>query len=206
MYNIGEKLKTLRQKFGFSQPELAEKIKVTKPTYAGYEKGKDLSIGTLDKLSKIFNIPIESFFLNDNEDFKNIENKSHIKKVPIVSKIPVELKNFEDKDILDWIEIPSSLCEGADYAIFTKGDSMETKILENDLILIHQTNTLNNGNIGLFKIEEEILCRKFFSNPITKEIVLKSLNKKYDPIYIEKNNKNNFSILGKVICKIDYNF
>ena len=83
---------------------------------------------------------------------------------------------------------------------------METKILENDLILIHQTNTLNNGNIGLFKIEEEILCRKFFSNPITKEIVLKSLNKKYDPIYIDKDNKDNFSILGKVICKIDYNF
>lgn len=205
-YNIGEKLKALRQKFGFSQPELAEKIEVTKPTYAGYEKGKDITIGTLDKLSKIFNVPIESFFSSNNEVFKNIENKGHIKRIPIVSRVSAGLGVYGNDDILDWLEMPSSLCKGADYATFVKGDSMKPKILDNDLILVHKTNSLDNGNIGIFKVGEDVFCKKFFSNPITKEIVLKSLNEKYDPIYINENNGEEFFILGRVICKIDYNF
>ena len=56
MFNIGEKLKTLRGNSGFTQSEIAEKINVTKPTYAAYEKGKDISINTLNELAKIFNI------------------------------------------------------------------------------------------------------------------------------------------------------
>ena len=43
MFNIPEKLKKYRNALGLSQTEVAEKIEVTKPTYASYEKGKDIS-------------------------------------------------------------------------------------------------------------------------------------------------------------------
>ena len=85
MFDIGEKLKTLRINAGFTQPEIAEKINVTKPTYAAYEKGKDISVNTLNELAKIFNIPFESFFMDNVEKFKQIENKGTIKRIPIIS-------------------------------------------------------------------------------------------------------------------------
>lgn len=202
MYNLSKNIANIRTKKKFTQKSLADALNVSKGTITSYESGTRIPpIDKLEEMARLFNITISDFFL---EDISTISStKSNTKsKIPIISKIPIGVE-FKNEDILDWIEIPSSLCEGADYAIFAKGDSMETKILDNDLILVHQTNILDNGNIGLFRVGEEILCKKFFSNPVTKEIVLKSLNKKYDPIYIDK---NNFSILGKVICKIDYNF
>ena len=75
MFNIGEKLKTLRTNAGLTQPEVAEKINITKPTYAAYEKGKDISINTLNELAKVFNIPFESFFMDNVEKFKKLKIK-----------------------------------------------------------------------------------------------------------------------------------
>lgn len=63
MFNISEKLKKYRNALGLTQTEVAEKIEITKPTYASYEKGKDISIGTLKKLADLFEVSFESFSL-----------------------------------------------------------------------------------------------------------------------------------------------
>ena len=209
MFNIGEKLKTLRTNAGLTQPEVAEKINITKPTYAAYEKGKDISINTLNELAKVFNIPFESFFMDNVEKFKKIENKGTIKRIPIISRVSAGKGEYGTDDILEWLEMPVSLCDGADYATFVKGDSMEPKILDGDLILIKKDEYLDNGvlgDMGIFKINDDVFCKKYFNNPITKEVILKSLNSKYDPIYLDEHFQGEFYILGRVICKIDYNF
>lgn len=204
MLEIGKKIKEIRENKNISQEELAKKLGVSEATIANYEaERRTLTVEKLQNILFCLETNLADFL---NEGSSSKTNSRNIKKIPIISRVNAGLKIFENDDILDYLEISLSLCNEVNYATFVKGDSMEPKILDNDLILVRQTSTLNNGNIGLFKIGEEILCRKFFSNPITKEIVLKSLNKKYDPIYIDKNYKDNFSILGKVICKIDYNF
>ncbi|WP_308008919.1 XRE family transcriptional regulator [uncultured Fusobacterium sp.] len=207
MYNIGEKIKFLRKIKNLTQDELAEKINITKQTVMAYETEKRLiPIDILDSIAKEFSIPIESFFSVNNDIFKTIKNNSKIKKIPIISRINVEKEKYDNGDILDWIEMPISLCKNCDYATFVKGDSMEPKILDNDLVLVQKTISLENGNIGIFRIQEDVLCKKYYSNPLTKEIILKSINPKYDSIYIDENFNEDFYILGKVVCKIDYNF
>lgn len=197
MFNIGEKLKLLRLNAGYSQSEIAEKINITKPTYAAYEKGKDITIGTLLTLSKIYNVSFTYFF---NE----VSDNNKLVKIPIISRVSAGLGVFGVEDILDWLEIPESLCKKCDYATFIKGNSMEPKIYDGDLILVRKTNTLENGDIGIFKINEDLYCKKIYTNPLTNEFYLKSLNIHYSPIEITES--DTFSILGKVVCKIDYNF
>lgn len=207
MFKIGEKLKTLRLKMGLSQSEVAEKINVTKPTYASYEKElRSINIDTLYELSKFFNVPLESFFTDTLNIFESISPTGSIKRVPIISRVSAGKGEYGTDDILDWIEMPVSLCKNCDYATFVKGDSMEPKILDNDLILVQKTNFLENGTIGIFRVQEDVFCKKYYSNPLTKEIILKSINPKYDSIYIDENFNEDFYILGKVVCKIDYNF
>lgn len=207
MFKIGEKLKTLRLKMGLSQSEVAEKINVTKPTYASYEKElRSINIDTLYELSKFFNVPLESFFTDTLNIFESISPTGSIKRLPIISRVSAGKGEYGTDDILDWIEMPVSLCKNCDYATFVKGDSMEPKILDNDLILVQKTNFLENGTIGIFRVQEDVFCKKYYSNPLTKEIVLKSINSKYDSIYIDENFNEDFYILGKVVCKIDYNF
>lgn len=207
MFKIGEKLKTLRLKMGLSQSEVAEKINVTKPTYASYEKElRSINIDTLYELSKFFNVPLESFFTDTLNIFESISPTGSIKRLPIISRVSAGKGEYGTDDILDWIEMPVSLCKNCDYATFVKGDSMEPKILDNDLILVQKTNFLENGTIGIFRVQEDVFCKKYYSNPLTKEIILKSINSKYDSIYIDENFNEDFYILGKVVCKIDYNF
>lgn len=204
MFNISEKLKALRLKAGLTQPEIAEKINVTKPTYAGYEKGKDISIKTLGELAQIYNMPLESFFIDNTQTFKELESEGTIKRIPIISRVSAGKGEYGVDDILDWLEIPLSLCKRVDYATFIKGDSMEPKILDGDLILVKKVDFLDNGNIGVFRLNDDVFCKKYYCNPITKELSLKSINKLYEPL--EPTAEDEFYILGRVVCKIDYNF
>ena len=192
---------------GLSQSEVAEKINVTKPTYASYEKElRSINIDTLYELSKFYNVPLESFFTDTLNIFESISPTGSIKRLPIISRVSAGRGEYGTDDILDWIEMPVSLCKNCDYATFVKGDSMEPKILDNDLILVQKTNFLENGTIGIFRVQEDVFCKKYYSNPLTKEIILKSINPKYDSIYIDENFNEDFYILGRVVCKIDYNF
>lgn len=205
MYNIGDKIKFLRKRFNLTQDDLAEKINITKQSVMAYETEKRLiPLDTLDNIAKEFSIPIESFFSADNDTFKKMEINPDITRIPIISSVSAGRGEFGREDILDWLDIPISLCKNADYATFIKGDSMEPKIFDGDLILVKKTDFLDNGTIGVFKLNDDVFCKKFYANPITKDITLKSLNKIYNPIELQETDE--FYILGKVVCKIDYNF
>lgn len=215
--NIGEMIKELRVSKNLTQEELAEKINVNKATIANYEANRRaLTIDKLEIILSELEVTLQDFFSNKNyqadyhssnlPEFQESNIEGTINRIPIISRVSAGEGVYGVEDILEWLEMPISLCDSADYATFVKGDSMEPKIYDNDLILVRKQNYIENGKIGIFKVDDEVFCKKFFSNPITKEVVLKSLNSIYEPIYITKENKKEFHILGKVICKIDYNF
>lgn len=196
MLDISDKLKNLRTLAGFTQTEIAEKLGITKPTYIGYEKGKDITINTLFLLAKIYNISFLDFF---TDTIKREKENEKLKKIPIIPNF-----NQIPENVADWMQLPISLCQTYDYAIFAKDNSMFPKIDVNNLIVIHSTSNLKNGDYGVFKVEESYYCRIFLKNPITGVIFLKPLNPTYNIIEIEE--KKEFEILGRVICSLDYNF
>ena len=193
MFNIPEKLKKYRNALGLSQTEVAEKIEVTKPTYASYEKGKDISIGTLKKLADLFEVSFESFFSEEE-----IEKDNNMVKIPILSDVSAGY----GEEATHWIKLPTSIARNAAFGTFVAGDSMEPKINDGDLLLVQGTPQLDSGEIGVFLLNEKVYCKRFHYNPITKEIVLKSLNTNYKPMYINKD--DDFRIVGKVVGIYDY--
>jgi repressor LexA len=197
MFDISEKLKKYRNNLGLSQTEVAEKIDITKPTYAGYEKGKDISIGTLKKLANLFNVPFESFF--DEDDSKeNIE----MLKIPILSDVSAGYGKEALEEATHWIKLPSVIAKNADFGTFVSGDSMEPKINDGDLLLVQNIPQLDSGMIGIFLLNDNVFCKRYHYNPITKETVLKSLNLNYKPIIVTDD--DDFRIVGKVVGIYDY--
>lgn len=197
MFDISEKLKKYRNNLGLSQTEVAEKIDITKPTYAGYEKGKDISIGTLKKLANLFNVPFESFF--DEDDSKeNIE----MLKIPILSDVSAGYGKEVLEEATHWIKLPSIIAKNADFGTFVSGDSMEPKINDGDLLLVQNIPQLDSGMIGIFLLNDNVFCKRYHYNPITKETVLKSLNLNYKPIIVT--DEDDFRIVGKVVGIYDY--
>ena len=68
MFIIGKKIKEPRNKYKFTQTELANKVGVTKSTIAAYENDTRLpSYDVLIKMANVFKVSIDSFLLNRTE-------------------------------------------------------------------------------------------------------------------------------------------
>lgn len=63
------KLRDLRDQFDLTQQDLAEKVGVSRQTIISLENGKyNPSIFLAYKISKVFNLPIETVFIFSEED------------------------------------------------------------------------------------------------------------------------------------------
>ncbi|MCQ9626877.1 helix-turn-helix domain-containing protein [Cetobacterium somerae] len=203
---LGDKLKEIRKQNNLTQTDLAKILNITKPTYANFENdSKSMTLEMLQQLASHFSIPIENLLFDSIHTFKTSDKT---KKIPILSSVSAGVGIFGEEIPVDWLELPEAIAKKADYASFVSGDSMEPKITSGDLLLIEKTDVLENGDIGVFKIGEDIVCKKFKSNPIIREITLISLNPKYKSILIDNDycKNNEFNILGKVVGKLDYDF
>ena len=68
MILIGKRIKKLRNKYRFTQTELAEKVGITKSTIAAYENDSRLpSYEVLIKLANVFKVSVDSLLLNRSD-------------------------------------------------------------------------------------------------------------------------------------------
>lgn len=202
MYGIGDKIISLRKKNKITQDELANALEISKQSILNYETEKrQIPIDLLSKIANFFNLPIEAFFSDDYDNFKERKNNG-ITRIPIISKASAGLGVYGRDEILDWLEVSKSIAKEATFATFIDGDSMEPKIHDDDLVLVQETSMLDSGEIGIFFLNGDIFCKKFQYNQFTKEIFLKSINKKYEPK--EVTNNDEFRIIGRVVAVFDY--
>lgn len=203
---IGSKIAFFRKERNITQTELATVLGITKQTIIKYEAGKNpIPVDTLLEIAKILAVPIESFFSDKSIELKEVQKNVNAIKIPVIpiaySDLTDDLQNIPS--IIDWYEFPAPLSKNADYATIQDNNSMEPKVYEDDLILIKKTDELENENIGLFKLNGKIICKRFYKNLITNDILLKSDNLTVDSIKITE--KDNFKIIGKVVGVFDYN-
>ncbi len=104
---------------------------------------------------------------------------------------------FVDDNILDYVAVPDDgLNPHKEYfAQIADGDSMiEVGIDSGDIIVFEKSNTIENGKIGCFCIDDNVAtCKKFKKGDTFIQLI--PANKNYDPIVIDLNN-NNFRVIG----------
>ena len=203
MYSIGDKIAYLRKKIGLKQEELAEELEISRQSLLNYETEKrQIPIDVLSKIAIFFKIPIEAFFLDDYDEFKEVKTNNSTIKIPIISRASAGLGVYGRDEILDWLEVSKSIAKNATFATFIDGDSMEPKIHDDDLVLVQEASMLDSGEIGIFFLNDDVYCKKFQYNEFTKEIILKSINQKYKPK--EVTSDDDFRIIGRVVAVFDY--
>lgn len=102
---------------------------------------------------------------------------------------------FLDSDYFREIEVGHEVSRYADFGVRISGDSMEPQFVNGQTIWIHQQNTLENGEIGIFYYDGQAYCKKFEQS--AEGIFLISLNTNYAPIAIPE--ESDFKIFGKVV-------
>lgn len=88
--------------------------------------------------------------------------------------------------------------QNADYAVRVSGKSMEPTIEDGSIVMVKQADMLSNGDIGIFSVNGEIMCKRYCTDGINT--ILKPDNQSGDFCSIDAS-KVECAIQGKVLLE-----
>lgn len=89
------------------------------------------------------------------------------------------------------------------YALYIKGDSMDPVIKDGETVQVISQKTLENGEIGIIKVDDSATCKKFYRDNHSVRLV--SFNPTYEPLIYDSTSSNDVQILGKVVLTDEQN-
>ena len=99
----------------------------------------------------------------------------------------------------DLVAVASEFPESASFSVRLSGDSMEPMLSDGDLVFVEKAEEISSGEIGIFILNGESLCKVFKKEE--NESFLVSLNPAYEPIHILES--DDLRLVGKVIAQME---
>ena len=117
--------------------------------------------------------------------------------LPIIGRVAAGNPILAEEHIEDYCELPATFFSpNADYLLQVCGDSMiECGIMDGDLLAVHRTQNVNNGDIVVARIEDEVTVKRFKRSRSKHQVRLLPENKNFSPIEVDLRHQN-FEIEG----------
>lgn len=203
---LGKKIKEARNEKGLTQKQLAEEIikqgkKASNTAIANWESG--LNSPDIDTLQVICNILGKdgNYFFDSKQpsiQFKGIDNK---RLFPILGEVKAGYDMLSYENVIGYIAIDKDLGDPENYyALKIKGDSMAPILNEDDIVVVHKQNDVENGNVAIILIDdEEATVKRVYKTE--KGIKLEAFNPYYPTreFTAEEIKNKPVKIIGKVI-------
>lgn len=189
---IGDNIRYLRKRKGYSQTTLARKLNINQASVSLWEKGEtNPNTSTLLELAKLFDVPLD-FFMSD-EPHRELDSIA-IKRaaIPILGNIACSPQNIPDTNPDGYADLPDGV--HADFAIRCKGDSMSPTFRDGDLVLIRQQPDVQNGQIAAVGIGGETTLKHVYRRD--DGLLLTADNAAYTPIFVPANSDDEIVIFG----------
>lgn len=183
-FEIGNRLKSAREKLNLSQNQLANILNIHKQSVSRYETGeRNITQKMITKLVELLNINPTwlltgqgNMFLESDHLLGSVAPNCHDNvavyskgalntlQIPVVGKVKAGTLSFEAEDIIDYIRIPGGggIPPNA-FALIVKGDSMSPTIKDSDYVIIAKTEDIISGDIVLIHDVWGDVCIKRFS-------------------------------------------
>lgn len=119
------------------------------------------------------------------------------KGIPIVGRVAAGNPILAQENIEDYCDISAAFFHPrADYFLRVKGDSMiEAGIFEDDLLAVHRTTDVHNGQIVVARIDDEVTVKRLQRTRSKHQVLLLPENARYQPIEVDLRERE-FSIEG----------
>ena len=102
---------------------------------------------------------------------------------------------FLDGEDYQTVVIGDEVPDSADFGIRIHGDSMEPRYVNGQVVYVHRTSELSDGDIGIFYLDGSAYCK--ILHKAGKKLSLVSINSAYKPIPIRETSE--FKVFGKVV-------
>lgn len=193
-------LKTLRLQKGLTQAELANMLGIVQSTLSGWETGKfEIDNASLLKLSDIFGVSTD-LILRNATSF-DAPKSTGGKWIPVLGTIAAGIPVEAIEDITGWEEInPNMANTGEFFALRVKGQSMEPKFSEGDIVIVKHQPDVDTGDVAVVIINgEDATLKKIKKSP--EGIMLIPSNRAFEPKYFTNKEIETLpvTILGKVV-------
>lgn len=119
------------------------------------------------------------------------------KGIPIVGRVAAGNPILAQEHIEDYCAMPASFFHPrADYFLRVRGDSMiEAGIFEDDLLAVHRTTDVHNGQIIVARIDNEVTVKRLQKTRSKHQLLLLPENSAYQPIEVDLREQD-FAIEG----------
>lgn len=192
-----DRLKELRKAAGLSQAQLSARVGVSQQAVGKWENGKSSpDPDTLTALAKLLGVSTDD--LLGKAPAPSFSLPYAQTGIPVVGTVRAgygALAYEEDYGTeLASVKDPSSY-----FYLVVKGDSMEPRISDGDLALVHRQPTLENGDLGVmvYGDEGEGTLKKYVLRG--NAVVLQPFNPAYEPKVLRGEELDKLFIAGKVV-------
>ncbi len=205
MFSIA--LKSLREQKGISQAKLAGILGVSQSTIGMWESGKNKpEYDNLRKLADVFQVPLDTLSGKQAAPAPIAVDRAEPKQakgvwVPVLGRIQAGYPIDAVEEVLDYEEISKVMAsQGEHFALQIKGDSMEPRISQGDVVIVRKQPDVTSGDIAVVLINGTDATIKRVKKS-TEGIMLIPGNPAYEPMFFSNKAIEDLPvrILGKVV-------
>ena len=150
---IYERIKKRRKEIGLSAEIVAEKLGVSPATIYRYEKNdiKKFPTDILEPLAKVLRTT-PSYLLGLDETDTN-KNRFLI---PVLGTVRAGIPMETVENIIDYEEISENMArQGEFFALQIKGDSMQPRICEGDVVIVRKQPDIDSGDVAIVLVGDK---------------------------------------------------
>ena len=140
-------IKEKRLEMGMTMKQLGQKVGVTTATVSRWESGEisTLKAETIRKVADALHVSPLVFIGEDMATIKTI-------KIPVVGRVVAGTPIFAQENIEGMVEINEDGSTGVMFDLKVIGHSMEPRIQEGDLLIIHKQEDVESGDIAIVMV------------------------------------------------------
>lgn len=188
-------LKMLRTRAKETQAEVAAVLGVDRTTYTKYESGaSEPSLEMLQRLAQHFGVTTAQLIGDDSSGRFGV-------KIPVFGAVAAGIPIEAIEDIVDYEEIPAELATtGEFFGLRIKGDSMEPRIREGDVVIVRRQEDADTGDTAIVLINGyDATCKRIKKD--SSGLWLLPNNPAHEPVHFgpEEISSLPVRIIGKVV-------
>lgn len=191
---MGNNIQFYMNKMGLERADLAKAIGVPYSSLTDWINGKTYPrIDKIERMANYFNIEKSDLVEEHSKARKSTSNR-----IPVLGRVAAGVPIDAIEDIMDYEEI--SLAGDEYFALQIHGDSMEPRMYEGDVVICHQQEDAENGEIVVVTVNgDDATCKRLMK--YQGGVALVSLNPKYPPMMFTEQDREQkpIKVWGKVI-------
>lgn len=198
-----DRLRELRLSRGLTLQQVADYVGLQKAAIYKYEHGLTVNPkrSLIEKLAVLFQVS-PSYLLGINDDEEKSDSVTKGVRIPVLGNVAAGIPITAVTDVEDWEEIPEKLASSGTYfALRIKGQSMEPRIKNGDVVIVRQQDDVDSGDVAIVLVNGDEATVKEIKKLDTGIMLIGWNTAVYSPRFYSANDIKSLPvrIIGKVV-------